>query len=359
MRKQKKNNCFYIGLMSGTSMDAIDAVLTEFKKNILTLSKHKFNINLLGETDAQLGHLFSKAVLKLLKNSKIKRDQITAIGSHGQTIFHSPNATHPFTLQLADPNIIAAKTGITTISDFRRRDIAEGGQGAPLVPAFHRYLFNIQNAQNRDQFVLNIGCIANLTYLSKNKNKKIIGFDTGPGNTLLDQWCFLNTQKTMDKNGCWAKSGKINNTLLKLLLSDQYFKKKYPKSTGPEYFNLSWLKRKIKNLKINAKDIQATLTELTAKSIAGQLKQLCSNENKKLLWVCGGGVKNHYLMSRLKIHCPNFLVQSTQKINIEPQWMEAAAFAWLAKQTIEKKSGNVTHVTGAKRPAILGAIYTA
>src|SRR3990167_2744908 len=344
MRKQKKNNCFYIGLMSGTSMDAIDAVLTEFKnnriklihtasvkmpenikKNILTLSKHKFNINLLGETDAQLGHLFSKAVLKLLKNSKIKRDQITAIGSHGQTIFHSPNATHPFTLQLADPNIIAAKTGITTISDFRRRDIAEGGQGAPLVPAFHRYLFNIQNAQNRDQFVLNIGGIANLTYLSKNKNKKIIGFDTGPGNTLLDQWCFLNTQKTMDKNGCWAKSGKINNTLLKLLLSDQYFKKKYPKSTGPEYFNLSWLKRKI----------------------------------KKLIWVCGGGVKNHYLMSRLKIHCPNFLVQSTQKINIEPQWMEAAAFAWLAKQTIEKKSGNVTHVTGAKRPAILGAIYTA
>lgn len=362
-------------------MDAVDAALVSFdknkiklidtasikmpldiKKNILELSQQKFSINLLGQTDTKLGHLFSKVSLKLLKKSTIKSNEITAIGSHGQTIFHQPNSNHPFTLQIADPNIIAAKTNITTVADFRRRDIAEGGQGAPLVPAFHAYLFsNLLSNKKRDQFVVNIGGIANLTYLPKNKTQKVIGFDTGPGNTLLDQWCFLNLKKAMDRNGRWAKRGKINTQLLAILLKDPYFKKAYPKSTGCEYFNLNWLNNKLEKLKqkLKPEDIQATLIELTAKSIADDLLVIIkkTKKNKMPVWICGGGAKNTYLMDRLQKHCPDFLVQSTSKMNIDPQWIEAMAFAWLAKQTIEKKSGNLISVTGSKKSVILGGIY--
>lgn len=369
---RKKNKPLLIGLMSGTSMDAIDAALVQFqpshtiklidtvstkmpcalKKTMTQLSSQKIHIDLLGKTDTQLGHLFADTVLKLLKKTGAHATQITAIGSHGQTLFHQPNHRYPFTLQIADPNIIAAKTGITTVADFRRRDIALRGQGAPLTPAFHAYLF--QN-NHQDQCVLNIGGIANLTWLPKNKS--VIGFDVGPGNTLLDQWCFLHCKKSMDKNGAWAKQGKVNNALLRFLLEDTYFKKPFPKSTGREYFNLNWLNKKIKlfSKKISAMDVQATLVEFTAASIAHALTKL----NASSVWVCGGGAKNIYLMSRLQTLCPQHKIQSTAVIGIDPQWIEAMAFAWLAKQTLENQPGNLPSVTGATQKAILGAIYHA
>jgi anhydro-N-acetylmuramic acid kinase len=361
----------YIGLMSGTSMDGVDAVLvsfenekiyllastsieipTEIKKSLSHLLREDFiSLKLLGETDTQMGKLFSQAVLDLLKKANLTANDIIAIGSHGQTIYHHPLGDNPFTLQIGDPNVIAARTNITTIADFRRRDIALGGQGAPLVPAFHNYLLR---DRTQDQDVVNIGGIANITYLPADQTKSIIGFDTGPGNTLLDLWHQQHQQTPIDLNGAWAASGKLHTELLNHLLDDPYFSKPSPKSTGREYFNLPWLEKKLIRFKknITPEDIQNTLTELTAITIAQHIEPHAAH-----LWVCGGGVFNLYLMERLRAHCPNTRVQSTEKMDVNPKWVEAIAFAWLAKQTIEKKSGNLPSVTGATKQTILGGIY--
>lgn len=370
---------YYIGLMSGTSMDGIDAALVSFGasdpvitlidtasieipatlKSTLNLLCHGENIalRLLGETDTQMGHLFAEAVLTLLQKTNINSAKIIAIGSHGQTIYHHPSGENPFTLQIGDPNIIAAKTKITTVADFRRKDIALSGQGAPLVPAFHDYLWQ---SRKTDQWVVNIGGIANVTYLPANKEKSVIGFDTGPGNTLLDSWHKKHRQLPCDINGEWARSGKLNTALLQILLSDPYFEKSFPKSTGREYFNLNWLSQKIFSITefstIKPEDIQNTLTELTARTIADAV--FSKREDKKL-WLCGGGTFNVFLVERLRANLPNIDIQSTREIGIDPQWMEAAAFAWLAKQTMEKKSGNLPSVTGANHRDILGGIYFA
>lgn len=362
----------YIGLMSGTSMDAIDAVLVSFdaekaaiiattstpitpdmKNKIRMLCHDKtISLQLLGETDTALGHLFADTCLQLLDKTRIKTSDITAIGSHGQTIYHHPHGAHPFTLQIADANVIAAKTNITTVADFRRRDMALGGQGAPLVPAFHAYLFGRKN-----DCVLNVGGIANVTYLPIDLTQNIIGFDTGPGNTLLDAWHEMHCKKSYDAQGAWARSGKLNMELLQLCLSDPYFSKPFPKSTGREYFNLEWLAEKLNQFgkTIAPEDIQNTLTELTAKSIADAIQKLPSE--KSTLWLCGGGAFNTYLVERLQVHCPTLKIQSTETMGISPQWIEAAAFAWLAKQTIEKKPGNCVNVTGARKETILGGVY--
>lgn len=363
----------YIGLMSGTSMDGIDAVAVSFEANesrfvnstsidipsdlkslLSSLMRNEGSINQLGEADTKLGHLFADAVDVLLKKINIAASEITAIGSHGQTIYHQPNHKHPFTLQIGDPNIIAARTNITTVADFRRRDIALGGQGAPLVPAFHAYLFGRKN-----EWVLNIGGIANLTYLPNDPAKSIMGFDTGPGNTLLDLWHEKHRKNPVDLNGDWARTGILNNALLTLFLEDPYFKKSPPKSTGREYFHLNWLEEKLKNLpeNIRPEDIQATLTELTAKSIADAIDG--AKSTAKTLWVCGGGAFNTFLMERLQANCSQLQVKSTQENHINPQWIEAMAFAWLAKQTIEKKPGNLPSVTGATQETLLGAVYYA
>lgn len=367
---------YYIGLMSGTSMDGIDAALVSFEnkhtnllgttsiaipekiKSDLLLLCHGKNISLklLGETDKKLGELYSEAVLTLLKNTEIKSTAISAIGSHGQTIYHSPNGEHPFTMQIGDANIIAARTHITTVADFRRRDMAHGGQGAPLAPAFHAYLFGCRDRGSGigDQIVLNLGGIANITHISADKSKPIIGFDTGPANTLLDQWCQKHTGQSFDKNGEWARSGKLNTDLLSQLLDDDYFKKPFPKSTGREYFNLSWLDTALKR-KDDAVNIQTTLTELTAKTISDAINRI--SKNKSTLWLCGGGAYNSFLIERIQKNCGHCEIKSTTEIGIDPQWIEAAAFAWLAKQTIEHKSGNLPSVTGAKKETILGGIY--
>lgn len=360
---------YYVGVMSGTSIDAIDAVLVEIKKNHLRLI-HTYShpidtplrdemvslrnathdtIQKLGQLDVKLGHLFAKTVMELLEQASITPQHIKAIGNHGQTIWHHPEGDYPFTLQIGDPNVIAARTGITTVADFRRRDIALGGQGAPLVPAFHQFLFQHVNTI---QWVLNIGGIANVTLLHPHQD--VIGFDTGPGNTLLDAWCLQHRHTRYDDRGSFGKSGTINKTLLAALLEDPFFKKSPPKSTGFEYFNLPWLKKHTAaHPKLRPEDVQATLIELTALSIA----QVVNTESATHLWVCGGGTKNHYLMERLQLHCHTEIV-STDVIGIPTEWMEACAFAWLAHQTLHHRPGNMPSVTGASKQSVLGGIYS-
>lgn len=362
------NSEVYIGLMSGTSMDAIDVAVVDFSKQplellathsepILPSLKERLialcmpgdnGVFRLGGTDVELGHALAQAALNGLRKTNIKASDVIAIGSHGQTVRHMPNSEFPFTLQIGDPNIIALRTGITTVADFRRRDVAAGGQGAPLAPAFHRYLF-ADEAKKR--IILNIGGIANITVLN---GGDVIGFDTGPGNTLLDAWCIKYRNRDFDQNGEWARSGKINEELLTKLLRDDYFKKTPPKSTGREYFNLPWL-----NTFLNAEkpeDVQATLTALTAQSIADAITPYASDAE---LIVCGGGVHNTFLMEQLRQRCKNIVVNSTEALGVDPDWIEAMAFAWLAKQTLENQPGNIPSVTGAEVQTTLGGIYPA
>ena len=362
----------YIGLMSGTSVDGIDAVLVDFsneqarvignlyktytqelREKILALCEPGHNeIERLGELDVLLGKAFAATVHELLHQHQLSSETIRAIGSHGQTIRHQPHQPHRFTLQIGDPSTIAAETGITTVADFRRRDIAHGGQGAPLVPAFHQHMFF---DEKNDRAIVNIGGIANVTLLTK-KNE-VLGFDTGPGNILLDALIGHHQQKQQDHQGIWAKTGKMQNDLLDLLLSDPYFKKAAPKSTGREYFNLAWLNHYLQTSKKQyaPQDVQATLVELTACTILSAIKKQMQHGE---ILVCGGGIHNHFLQERLyELAQPHFMIASTEKYGIDPDWVEAIAFAWLAKQTIQKQPGNLPSVTGADKKAILGGIY--
>jgi anhydro-N-acetylmuramic acid kinase len=360
----------YIGLMSGTSLDAIDVALVDFsKKQPELIATHQEDIpkklrqsildlcypgdqaiQRMGETDVKLGRLFAHSVAAILQQEKCNPSNIQAIGSHGQTIRHVPTGKYPFTLQIGDPNIIAAETGITTVADFRRRDMALGGQAAPLTPAFHDYLFRDRRANTA---VLNIGGIANITMLPKDLNAPIQGFDTGPGNTLMDAWCLKHTQQPYDKDGGWAKSGTCDNTLLTKLIHDDYFSKAPPKSTGREYFHLSWLEKYLKHSE-NPADVQATLLELTARSAVDCFNQ--SHTTFDTLWVCGGGANNSQLLNRLKMLC-HCKINTTEAMNLPPNWVEATAFAWLAQQTMKQQKTNIPSVTGARTKTILGAIY--
>lgn len=363
-------NDLYIGLMSGTSLDAVDATLIDFTNDSPTLiATHQHElpktlrneilalcypgenaIQRMGETDVKLGRLFADSALALLKKTNSSIADINAIGSHGQTIRHMPDSNVPFTLQIGDPNIIAAQTGITTIADFRRRDMALGGQAAPLAPAFHDYLFRDREGAIG---VLNIGGIANLTLLPTDRTALIIGFDTGPGNTLMDAWCLKHIGKPYDKNGEWALNGNCDNDLLKQLLADPYFQKPPPKSTGREHFHLDWLQNYLDE-SIKMEDVQATLLELTARSITDALDSRLRGNGAAYL--CGGGAQNTALVNRLGELC-RCAIQNMESIGIHPDWIEAAAFAWLARQTLLGKPGNIPSVTGAKATSILGAIY--
>lgn len=360
----------YIGLMSGTSGDGIDAVLVDFSNGIKILSTHyqpytdalrekifalcqpgQNEIQRLGELDVLLGQQFAQASMQVLKNTTISANMILAIGSHGHTIRHCPKEKFPFTLQIGDPNIIAAQTGITTVADFRRKDMALGGQGAPLVPAFHDVIFS---SDKTDRVILNIGGIANVTFLPKDKSQ-LIGFDTGPGNTLLDAWIYKHKNEWQDKMGNWARSGKIHEGLLKRLLQDRYFHLTPPKSTGREYFNLAWLKTHLDEfVNIDPTSVQTTLTELTALSIIEAIKPLMPQGE---ILVCGGGIHNEFLLSRLKQVGSHYQLHSTERYGLHPDWVEATAFAWLAKQTLNKQAGNAPLVTGASAKTILGGVY--
>jgi anhydro-N-acetylmuramic acid kinase len=367
---------FYIGLMSGTSLDGIDAVLVRFEQEqpkvldaiCLPLSPDLQNdikslinpsdneINRLTALDVQLGEAFAKAVNQLIKKSNIEKENITAIGSHGQTIRHCPTAVHPSTVQIGDPNIIAERTGITTVADFRRRDMAAGGQGAPLVPAFHEQVFR-QEKKNR--IILNLGGIANITILPKDKNKSVTGFDTGPANTLINHWIQQQQNKNYDNGGKWASSGQINEQFLDELLQDDYFDHAPPKSTGTEYFNAAWLTNKLSKFsKLSDEDIQASLTALTAITVSDAINKYATKiAGVDEVIVCGGGVHNNYLLQQLQQGLPLVEINSSAKYGLDPDYIEATAFAWLAKQTMEHKTGNLPEVTGARRTVVLGGVY--
>ena len=364
---------YYVGLMSGTSMDGVDAVLVDFSTGspqlIATLDKpipegllgqlhiladpKSGDINLLGHCDRACGELFAHATNELLAQAKIKSSEVIAVGSHGQTARHMPNLTYPFSLQIGDPSTIAVLTEIDTIADFRRKDIALGGQGAPLVPAFHLQQFQHTSA---DRVILNIGGISNITWLDRNATETT-GFDTGPGNTLLDMWYRQYNDGNYDKSGLWAASGSVDSHLLEKFLQHPYFKATAPKSTGRELFNLAWLQQHLAHFTTLApQDVQATLSELTAVSIANDVRLLPHVDE---IFVCGGGIYNTDLINRLARQLPEIKLASTDDIGLEPQWVEAIAFAWLAYCFIEKKTSNLPRVTGAKKAAILGAFYPA
>ncbi|MDH5190918.1 MAG: anhydro-N-acetylmuramic acid kinase [Gammaproteobacteria bacterium] len=363
----------YIGLMSGTSMDALDAVLVDFSttpmkliaSNTFPISKDikeklvalctpgDDEIDRMSQLDNQLGLLFADAVNTLLNTANISNKQINAIGSHGQTIRHMPTGNYPYTLQIGNPSVISEQTGITTIADFRRRDMAAGGQGAPLAPAFHNAVFR---SEHQDRIALNIGGIANITILPADKSKPVTGFDTGPGNGLMDVWCLQYQNEPFDEEGQWAATGKVQDNLLKQFLADPYFKMASPKSTGREYFNPDWLDQfsEIKNAK--PEDVQATLCALTVESIAQDIEH--SGASQEVI-VCGGGAHNNYLMGQLSKRLSGCQIKSSAALGIEPDWIEAIAFAWLARQTRNNLPGNIASVTGAQHDAVLGAIYPA
>ena len=362
---------YYIGLISGTSMDGIDAVLAQFHTSSMAIIQTRTcpypdelrdklgaavrepktcGIDDIGTLDRWTGECFRDAVFALLNDAGVDAANIVAIGSHGQTLRHRPDATRPFTMQIGDPAIIATATGIATVADFRRTDMALGGQGAPLVPPFHEWLFR---DKEQDRVVLNIGGIANITILPAGE-ASIAGFDTGPGNTLLDAWIRHHQGAAFDEGGRWAAAGSCNDNLLARLLEDPYFAKAQPKSTGPEYFNLDWLHRANAN-DLKAVDVQATLCELTAVSISNAVRSAAPGTPQVL--VCGGGIHNSEIQRRLGEQMPQVEISSTANAGLDPDWVEASAFAWLAMRTLKGKSGNHPAVTGASRFAVLGAIY--
>jgi anhydro-N-acetylmuramic acid kinase len=362
---------YYIGLISGTSMDGIDAVLAQFHPSsmaVVCTRAHPYpdelrdklvaairepkacGVDDIGMLDRWTGECFRDAVFALLDDAGIDAANIKAIGSHGQTLRHQPDATHPFTMQIGDPAMIATATGIATVADFRRADVALGGQGAPLLPTFHEWLFR---DKEQDRVVLNIGGIANVTILPAGE-AGIAGFDTGPGNTLLDAWIRQHHGTAFDEDGRWASSGRCDADLLARLLDDPYFAKAPPKSTGPEYFNLDWL-RHANTDDLAATDVQATLCELTAVSISNAVKSF-SRERSQVL-VCGGGIHNPEIQRRLGKQMPQLEISSTANAGLDPDWVEASAFAWLAMRTLKGQTGNHPAVTGASRFAVLGAIY--
>lgn len=337
----------YIGLMSGTSLDGIDAALVEFINDQPKLIATYYqpypeelretlrqlcqpgagDLELIGRMDVELGRRFAAAAGELLACAAIKKDAVRAIGSHGQTVRHRPAGTHPYTWQIGDPNLIAELTGITTVGDFRRRDLAAGGQGAPLVPAFHHAVFSA----DYPRVVLNLGGIANLTWLPADPDADVFGFDTGPGNTLMDAWIQRHHGYSHDANGEWATQGQIHPYLLETLLAAPYFSRSPPKSTGREEFHLPWLDSILANFGgLSDVDIQATLGELTARGVADAIHSYCPTAREVL--ICGGGVHNLYLMRRLAVHLAPRLVQSTAAAGISPDWVEAIAFAWLARR---------------------------
>lgn len=357
----------FVGVLSGTSVDAVDAALVRFSPRAELVATHTLpyptelraellaltvpgadEIDRLGRADVAVGRHFARTVNELLAAQPGARARVRAIGSHGQTIRHRPDAAVPFTLQIGDPNVIATGTGLPVGGDFRRKDLALGGQGAPLVPAFHAAVFG---RPGEARAIVNIGGIANLTVLPADPAAPVRGFDTGPGNTLLDAWCRLHRGEPMDRDGQWAASGRRQEPLLRELLADGFFARPAPKSTGPEYFSLAWLAARAGGYE--PADVQATLVGLTAQSIAAAVQSAVPG-GPAGVFVCGGGARNPGLMQALRERLPGGSVDSTAALGVDPAWVEAMAFAWLARQRLLGQPGNCPAVTGAQRPAVLG-----
>ncbi len=368
----------YIGLMSGTSLDGIDAVLAKIGPNgessalqavstpfLPMLRTALFELQSPGPNELHrekqagnaLAMAYAEAVDQLLRKAKLQPSDITAIGAHGQTIRHQPQLGDlSYTHQTLNPALLAEKTGIDVIADFRSRDLAAGGHGAPLVPAFHAQQF----LSSDDLAILNIGGIANLTLLPK--GGEVTGFDCGPGNMLMDIWIHEHQGNAFDENGQWALQGKVNEALLEKMLADAFFSKAPPKSTGRDDFHLAWLQEKMGSENINAEDVQATLLHLTAHTALESLERHAPQIQK--LIVCGGGARNNALMNVFKLKSQQFFkkpleITTSDSAGIDPQLVEGLAFAWLAWAHKEKRPANLPAVTGAKGPRILGACYPA
>lgn len=359
----------FVGAISGTSMDGIDlAVLAddapptiraghtavfapELKATLTALALGQTDdIDLLGRAHAELGTAIGTAILDFIRDLGLTPTQIRAVGSHGQTIRHRPHGERAFSLQIGDANRIAEVTGIDTVTDFRGRDIAAGGQGAPLVPAFHQALFGTPSV---DRAILNIGGIANLTVLPADPKTPVSGFDTGPGNALLDAWIGRARGEAFDQDGRWSATGTTNGALLAALEADPYFEALPPKSTGREHFNLEWLSDRVRSLA--PQDVQATLAQLTANTIAGALRRWAPTVEE--IVVCGGGRLNGDLMGRLSDALVAHNVRACEAYGFAGDWIEAAAFAWLAARHLARQPGNVVTATGAAGPRVLGALY--
>jgi anhydro-N-acetylmuramic acid kinase len=360
----------YIGLISGTSRDGVDAALVNIegehpelmhafcnpypgaiKQDLDRLLKkgERPPAGISAGLDEQLGRFFALTANELIQQAGIEKRDIKAIGSHGQTVWHQPDALRPVSIQLGSGSIISRATGITTVSDFRKADIRAGGQGAPLAPLLHKHIFH---SSEEHRAVLNLGGIANITVL--NANGDVSGFDCGPGNCLMDAWIQEADGMPYDKGGRLAASGTIQEALLDMLLADPFFALPAPKSTGLEYFNMRWLQSKLADMKLESADIQCTLAELTARTVAKEI--LISDPIGRVL-VCGGGVHNAYLMYRLRKLLPDIPVESTINQGSDPDWVEAMLFAWLAKQRLEENLQNTPPITGAHEPVLLGKIY--
>ena len=384
----------YIGMMSGTSLDGMDAVLCQFggeentqqpmrllatrsqdfpprlrevllalcqpngvQELVPTVGEPNSELDWFGWASKEYAEFASEVVNNLLQQSNTDVESVLAIGCHGQTVRHRPQMG--FSLQLLDANIIAERTGISVVSDFRRRDMAVGGQGAPLVPAFHQALFATPDST---RVLLNLGGIANITVLPTDESP-VIGYDTGPANLLLDAWTALHTDKGYDAGGAWAQSGQVVEPLLNQLIEHPFFARTYPKSTGREDFNLAWLQSELQkfdqasaHIRYSSADVQATLTELTAMSASMQINMFINAQENSSVYVCGGGALNDYLMTRLQAHLPHCTVETTAILGLNPAWVEAVAFAWLARQTLMGETGNLPAVTGASKGVVLGQV---
>jgi anhydro-N-acetylmuramic acid kinase len=360
----------YLGLISGTSMDAIDAALVDFdvaplriiatsatafdaalKRRISALIESADSVALdeVGQIDVEVGHAFAQSALALLQSAGVSAEQVTAIGSHGQTLRHRPDLPAPFTWQIGDPNALAELTGISVVADFRRRDVAAGGQGAPLLPVFHDQVFR---SNSEDRVIANLGGIANITILRRGAG--VTGFDTGPANRLLDAWISQHLGKDFDANGAWAASGRVDEGLLQDLLDEPYLRLPPPKSTGRELFNLPWLRNKLGPKTREPRDVQATLQQFTAVTLASAVGRYAPGA---ALYACGGGAHNAGLLAAVAALTAPGPVAVTDELGLDPDYVEAVAFAWFAKRTLEGLTSSAGSVTGAKGARILGGVY--
>lgn len=368
---------YYVGLMSGTSLDGIDAALVTIaphsapellstyaapmpdvlRQQLLNLCHaQRVSFAELASAETAFCELQAEAVKGVLAQQGVPTDRISAVGSHGQTIEHAPNGHDggaAYTLQLDNPSLLAELTGCTVVADFRRRDLAAGGQAAPLAPAFHQALFSQTSGE---RLVLNLGGFANVTWLPSDTAKSVIGFDTGPANVLLDAWFSKHYPGRFDQDGAWAASGRVNQTLLNRLLQEPFFHQPPPRSTGRELFHLPWLESQLTGREA-PQDVQASLAELTAVSIAQGVQQLPLSHQRITLITCGGGAHNKYLMGRLASHLPNAEFESPAAYGWPEDWIEAGAFAWLAYQRLHSLPGNLPSVTGARGQRVLGGVY--
>lgn len=362
---------YYVGMISGTSRDGVDAALVSFSPGAaqvhsalcapypaeladrlksLISTGHKPTEVQLAQLDIDLAGHFSATVVRLLQQADVPPDRVAAIGSHGQTVWHEPDGNPPVTIQLGDPALIARLTGIVTVGDMRSADVEAGGQGAPLAPLIHRALFSPAHGHGK-RVVLNLGGIANISILDQQGS--ITGFDTGPANCLMDAWMQRHKHEAFDRDGAWAAGAAIDSGLLEDMLEDPYFARKPPKSTGVEYFNLSWLDGFPQCREIPAQNVQATLAEFTAVTVANAIQPHAPAD----VLICGGGVHNGHLLKLIRSLLSGSKVCSTARAGLDPDWVEAVLLAWLARERLSERTLNTAPITGATHPVLLGSIH--